>query len=835
NYQTIEDIPNGTYTVTVQAFTSGTDVKFYANDQEVDVKANDSGVANCSGAAALFKQGLYPNTVTVTVTERTLKIGFSGDCSNAKWLCYDDVTLYMTGYTANTGVSAEDVELQIGQNVEIGAATVPATASFNALTYASADKSIATVDANGVVTGVAVGNTTITITANEMENFSKTINVNVILVTPTAFALSESEVELDNENTSATLTVVPTPDGANDAATWTSSDETVATVVNGVVTAVSSGTATITATSQIDTEISASATVTVTFPESEVPASVEYADGSAIRVYTLGDNLFKNGTFGYPNAVATWKTVGYATDAVANNFTITSEGGAVNNGAYITTKGAGVGSENTIRKAIAVEVGKKYYFSVYTSGKAPTSANFQYNALFKMSDATTETGTLKQFEWPQGDGQTTSEWSKTEYVFTAETPYVGVRMGWNDSSSFDEFVLAEITDESTVGNVQYAINAIPTANIGTGAFQYSQDAINAANALVQGEATVEEVENAYEALTTVNEPEDGQLFNVVLTYNGYQYDNKAMTYIANGRNDAGNYNIQYKEAANKNLAQAFTFTKVSGNNYKMSQIDADGVARYISTGVPYSGNTSQIRTTTTADDALIVTVIPTATDGVYNLRNTEANQYIGSQDAGVYTVNSHIDFKLIETTKPSIAINTTAAGWGTTILPFAVAELPEGVKAYTCAETSGNTLTLVPVDALEANKPYIIEGAWNETLTGDAQGTALSYTEGLLTGTYETIAAPDASYILQKHDDKVGFFQVDINEAQPNVPANRAYLTASTDAGVKSFFLGDAATGISGVMNAVATGNIYDLGGRKVSKLQKGNVYIINGKKVAVK
>jgi len=137
NYQTIENIPNGTYTVSVQAFTSGTDVKFYANDQKVDVKANDSGAASCSGAAALFKQGLYPNTVTVTVTDRTLKIGFEGDCSGAKWLCYDDVTLYMTSYTANTGVAAEDVELQIGENVAINAATVPATASFNALTYAS--------------------------------------------------------------------------------------------------------------------------------------------------------------------------------------------------------------------------------------------------------------------------------------------------------------------------------------------------------------------------------------------------------------------------------------------------------------------------------------------------------------------------------------------------------------------------------------------------------------------------------------------------------------------------------------------------------------------------
>lgn len=837
-YQTIENIPNGTYTVTVQAFTSGSNVKFYANDQKVDVRNNDSGVASCSGAAALFAKGLYSNTVTVTVTDRNLKIGFEGDCSGAKWLCWDDVTLYMTGYTANTGVTAEDVELQIGQTAEIVAATVPATASFNALTYASSDVNIATVDENGVVTGIAEGNTTITITANEMENFSKTINVVVTLITPTAFALSESEVELDEENTSATLTITPTPTGANDAAVWTSSDETVATVANGVVTAVSSGTAIITATSVVDNEVSAQATVTVNFPESEYASSTYVNDGATRTITTLGENLIKNGSFEYPNALYGWTAKNtYSEAAAASNFTITATGG-VNDGAYITTNAGGGGAATSLSRAIPVEAGKKYYFAVYTSGKAPASNNYNYNALFKLKNDKSEDGLLKAFEWPQGAGQTTSEWSKTEYIFTAdaEHPFIGVRMSWNENTSFDNFVLAEITSEETIGNVQYALDAIPTANIGTGAFQYSQDAIDDANALVQGTATVEDVTNAYNALTTVNAPAEGQLFNVVLTYGGWTYDNKAMTYIANGRTDGGNYNIQYKEVANQNLAQAFTFTKVEGNNYKMSQIDADGVARYISTGVPYSGNTSQIRTTTNADQALVVTVIPTATEGKWNLRNTEANQYIGSQDAGVYTVNSHIDFVLVETQKPSITINTTAAGWGTTMLPFAVSEKPEGVKVYTCAEAQGATLTLSEVTALEANKPYIIEGAWEATLTGDAQGTALTYTDGLLVGTYSKIAAPNGAYILQKQGEKVGFFKVDTSVAQPNVPANRAYVKADEANPVKAFFLGeDAADAINSVFDGLVNGDAYDLGGRKVSKLQKGGVYIVNGKKVIVK
>ena len=235
-----------------------------------------------------------------------------------------------------------------------------------------------------------------------------------------------------------------------------------------------------------------------------------------------------------------------------------------------------------------------------------------------------------------------------------------------------------------------------------------------------------------------------------------------------------------------------------------------------------------------ADKALVVTVIPTATEGVWNLKNTEANNYIGSQDAGVYTVNSHIDFNIVETTKPSITINTTAAGWGTTMLPFAVTSLPSGVKAYTCAAVDGTTLTLTEVDALEANKSYIIEGAWNETLEGDAQGTALTYTEGLLTGVYASQLAPVDSYVLQNNADGVGFYKV-AESKQPTVGANRAYLTVPAAAGgVKAFYF-NTETAIKSVMSGLQSGDIYDLSGRKVSKMQKGNVYIVNGQKVAVK
>ncbi len=82
-------------------------------------------------------------------------------------------------------------------------------------------------------------------------------------VSPTAVALSSTELALTVGGTS-TLTVTYTPEGANTDTdiTWTSSDETVATVADGVVTAVGPGSATITATTANSLEATCAVTVT---------------------------------------------------------------------------------------------------------------------------------------------------------------------------------------------------------------------------------------------------------------------------------------------------------------------------------------------------------------------------------------------------------------------------------------------------------------------------------------------------------------------------------------------------------------------------------------------
>jgi len=684
-----------------------------------------------------------------------------------------------------------------------------------------------------LVIKVAIENTNASWVAFKNVNYTKVrdLTPEEMAVAPTAIALYNGEEEVTEIALTATantvtLTPVYTPANASEGyLSWESSDPAVATVADGVVTGVLPGTATITATSTLDENVTASVTVTVTYPESTVPA-VFVNNGAERRVYTLGENLIKNGSFEYPNAYYGWTYgTGSTTPITSGKFAIETEGAADGDQylrALTNEGGAAAGSLNT---SWPIEPGKTYVFGYKVKSTAASTGN-QYLGTSLNTTKGQENGNAKQ----ANPAYNANEWTDVQYTFeSGENTWLVFNARWlANALSFDNFYLCEAS-YTIEGNVDYATAAIPTANIGTGAFQYSQDAIDAANALVQGTATVEDVEKAYTALTTVNEPADGQLFNVILTYGGWTYDQKAMTYMAGDRNDMGGYNIKYNAPANQNLAQAFTFTKVEGNNYKMSQKDASGEVRYISTGVPYGGNTGQIRTTTDASKALVVTVIPTATEGVWNLKNTEANNYIGSQDAGVYTVNSHIDFNIVETYKPTVTINTTAAGYGTLMSPFALS-IPEGVNAYTCEAVTaedGTVLLLERVDAtaLSANTPYIIEGTWDESIQGDAQGaTELTYTGGWLTGVYTGTPAPVGSYVLQKNNDKVGFYLV-VEDKQPTVGANRAYLTVpNAGARVAFFFAEDVETTGINAINALVNGDaqIYDANGRMQQRLVKG-------------
>ena len=181
-----------------------------------------------------------------------------------------------------TGVSLNKttLTLNIGASETLTATVAPADAANKKVTWMSGNEAVATVDANGKVTGVKAGEATITVTT---EDGGKTASCRVTVsdVKVTGITLAALAIYV-GESKSITATVKP-DDATNKELTWKSSDTAVATVdATGKVTGKKTGSATITATAQDGSGVSGSCTVTVLSPVKKV--TVEPAN------LTLGKN-----------------------------------------------------------------------------------------------------------------------------------------------------------------------------------------------------------------------------------------------------------------------------------------------------------------------------------------------------------------------------------------------------------------------------------------------------------------------------------------------------------------------------------------------------------------
>lgn len=138
--------------------------------------------------------------------------------------------------------------LAIGATETLTATVLPSDADNKSVTWSSSNTAVATVSSSGKITAKSAGTAIITVTTVD-QGKTATCSIEAYVVNVESIAVSKSSATITVGNTE-TLTVAFTPANAtNKSIVWTSSDETVATVSNGVITAVGAGNATITATS----------------------------------------------------------------------------------------------------------------------------------------------------------------------------------------------------------------------------------------------------------------------------------------------------------------------------------------------------------------------------------------------------------------------------------------------------------------------------------------------------------------------------------------------------------------------------------------------------------
>ena len=173
---------------------------------------------------------------------------------------------YVVAPVSVTGVSLDQGTMTLtagGATGTLVATVAPENATNKNVTWTSSDENVATV-ADGVVTPVAAGTATITVTTEDgSKTATCTVTVEAAPVSVTGVSLDQGTMTLTAGGATGTLVATVAPENAtNKNVTWTSSDENVATVADGVVTPVAAGTATITVTTE-DGSKTATCTVTV--------------------------------------------------------------------------------------------------------------------------------------------------------------------------------------------------------------------------------------------------------------------------------------------------------------------------------------------------------------------------------------------------------------------------------------------------------------------------------------------------------------------------------------------------------------------------------------------
>ena len=227
------------------------------------------------------------------------------------------------------------LELETGKTKTVTATVLPENASNKELIWSSSDESVASVE-NGLITALKEGKAVISVKSKDGYK-SASVEVNVTstpaVIHVESISLDKTELEMvTGDKTTLSASVLPA-DAENKSVTWSTSDESIASVnKNGKVSAISAGKVTITATT-VDGGFTASCSVNVS--AKVVPVTGVSLDQDSVD-FKVGDTKQLNATVlpsSASNKGVTWSSTNEAVVSVSETGLLT----AVSAGSAIVT------------------------------------------------------------------------------------------------------------------------------------------------------------------------------------------------------------------------------------------------------------------------------------------------------------------------------------------------------------------------------------------------------------------------------------------------------------------------------------------------------------------
>lgn len=229
---------------------------------EIDAYGEFRGGKNFDGSlitegSGLDMQIMYKGRPEPGTAEIKLSFQFEHDTNPS--ICY----LSLNFTPIDISLDKEEMTLEIGEEESL-VARINGIPNNTDIDWKSDNPDIATVNVDGIVKAISQGTTTIYATAKGSMYFA-TCKVTVKSDKATDIVLDKNELTL-NIGDKERLTATVLPESAKDKSVrWYSSAQRIATVnADGVVTAISVGTAVITVTTNDGSDLTASCTVTVT-------------------------------------------------------------------------------------------------------------------------------------------------------------------------------------------------------------------------------------------------------------------------------------------------------------------------------------------------------------------------------------------------------------------------------------------------------------------------------------------------------------------------------------------------------------------------------------------
>ena len=218
------------------------------------------------------------NTSVATVTNGKvtgLKAGeatITGKTNNGKTATCKVIVSEKVIPVTGLNIDKMDLSLQVGDSETLKATITPSNATVKTPVWTSKDTKVATVDQNGKVTGVKVGNTELVASAGGISVIIK-VKVTEKETAITGISLNKTSTTIEVGNSETLSTTITPSNATNKNVTWTSSNTKVATVDNnGKVNGLSRGEVTIT----VRTNNNKTATCKVTVKEKKKEYKVSY-------------------------------------------------------------------------------------------------------------------------------------------------------------------------------------------------------------------------------------------------------------------------------------------------------------------------------------------------------------------------------------------------------------------------------------------------------------------------------------------------------------------------------------------------------------------------------